>query len=68
MCDLCSGILGRRDDDAELAVRKRLEIYHRHEQQLIDFYRDNGTEIIKLDASKQLNEVFDSLVLNIIEK
>jgi len=68
VCDLCSGILGRRDDDAELAVRKRLEIYHRHEQQLIDFYRDNGTEIIKLDASKQLNEVFDSLVLNIIEK
>ncbi len=59
VCGLCSGILGRREDDSEIAVRKRLEIYHRHEQQLIDFYRDNGTEIIRLDASKQLSQVFD---------
>jgi len=67
VCDLCSGPLGRRDDDAEIAVRKRLDIYHRHEQQLIDFYRDNGTEIIRLDASKQLREVFDTFVQNISE-
>lgn len=62
VCDLCSAPLGRRDDDTEIAVRKRLDIYHRHEQQLIDFYRNNGTEIISLDASKQLREVFDNFV------
>ena len=67
VCDLCSGPLGRRDDDAEIAVRKRLDIYHRHEQQLIDFYHNNGTEIIRLDASKQLREVFESFVQNISE-
>ena len=61
-CDLCSGPLGRRDDDNEEAVRRRLEIYHRHEQQLVNFYRDNGSEIIELDASKQLREVFDDFV------
>ena len=67
VCDLCSGPLGRRDDDNEIAVRKRLEIYHRHEQQLIDFYQDNGSEIIKLDASKQLREVFECFVQLISE-
>jgi adenylate kinase len=67
VCDLCSGHLGRRDDDSEIAVRKRLDIYHRHEQQLIDFYRGNGNEIITIDASKPLREVFDSFVQNIGE-
>jgi len=60
VCDLCSGPLGRRDDDNEIAVRKRLDIYHRHEQQLIDFYQNNGNKIIQLDASKQLREVFEN--------
>jgi adenylate kinase len=62
VCDLCSGHLGRRDDDTETAVRKRLDIYHRHESQLIDFYRHNDIEIITLDASKPLAEVFDAFV------
>jgi adenylate kinase len=67
LCDLCSGVLGRREDDNEEAVRKRLDIYHRHEQQLINFYRNNGSEIIELDASKQLREVFDDFVHSIGE-
>jgi adenylate kinase len=62
VCDLCSGLLGRRDDDNEIAVRKRLEVYHRHEQQLLSFYQDNETEIIHLDASKQLREVFETFI------
>jgi adenylate kinase len=62
VCDLCSGKLGRRDDDNEIAVRKRLDVYHKHEQQLINFYRDNGSMIIELDASKQLQAVFDDFV------
>ena len=59
---LCSGPLGRRDDDTEAAVRKRLDIYHRHENQLIDFYRNNETTIITLDASKPLGEVFEAFI------
>lgn len=67
VCDLCSGHLGRRDDDTEVAVRKRLDIYHRHENQLIDFYRHNGTQIITLDASKPLSEVFETFVTAVDE-
>ncbi|HSC25209.1 MAG TPA: nucleoside monophosphate kinase [Candidatus Babeliales bacterium] len=62
VCDLCSGKLGRRDDDNEIAVRKRLDIYHRHEQQLINFYRDNGIEIITVNALKQLHDVFNDFI------
>ena len=65
VCDLCSGPLGRREDDTEDAVRKRLDIYHRHEQQLINFYQENGTEIIRLDASRLLHEVFEKFVAKI---
>ena len=62
VCALCSGSLGRREDDSEVAVRKRLDIYHRHEQQLLDFYKKNEIDIIKLDASKQLQQVFEDFV------
>lgn len=59
VCGLCSGPLGRREDDSEIAVRKRLDIYHKHEQQLLDFYQYDKIEIIKLDASHQLQHVFE---------
>jgi adenylate kinase len=62
VCGLCSAPLGRREDDSEIAVRKRLDIYHRHEQQLLDFYHDNKSEVIKLDASKKLQQVFEDFV------
>lgn len=58
ICNECGAALGRRGDDEEGAVRKRLSVYHKHAQELIDFYRNNGTEIIELDAAKPLQEVF----------
>lgn len=67
VCGLCSGPLGRREDDGEGAVRKRLDIYHRHEQQLLDFYHVIGIAIIRLDASKQLQQVFEDFVHSIDE-
>lgn len=62
VCGLCSGPLGRREDDSEVAVRKRLDIYHKHEQQLLDFYQSSQANIVKLDASKKLQHVFEDFV------
>ena len=68
ICDQCGGKLIRREDDAEVSVRKRLEIYHKHEQELIDFYRNNGDDIITLDAEKSLKEVFENFVQYVDEE
>ena len=62
ICDECGSILGRRVDDAETFVRNRLEIYHKHEQELLDFYKASGDEIIELNAEKPLQEVFENFV------
>ncbi len=58
ICNECGSPLGRRKDDEEDAVRKRLSVYHKHEQELVNFYCINGTKIIEIDASQQLQEVF----------
>ncbi len=58
ICDKCGVALGRRSDDEEEAVRKRLAVYYTHTKALVDFYRNNGTKVIELDASKPLQEVF----------
>ena len=58
ICNECGSPLGRRGDDEEEAVRRRLAVYHKHEQELINFYRNNGTEIIELDAAGPLQDVF----------
>lgn len=59
ICDKCDMAIGRRKDDEEDAVRERLNIYHRHEEQLLDFYRQIGRSIHEIDADKSLNQVFE---------
>ena len=65
ICDVCSGRLGRREDDSENSVRKRLEIYHKHELELLNFYRRSGRDIIELDVDAPLQDVFDAFVKKI---
>lgn len=57
ICDACGKKLyHRRDDDAELALRKRLEIYHREIKQLLDFYQEQNV-LRQIDGSGNINEV-----------
>ena len=58
ICNECGAPLGRRSDDEESAVRRRLVVYHKHEKELVDFYRNNGADVIELDATKGLQDVF----------
>jgi Adenylate kinase (EC 2.7.4.3) len=57
VCDLCGGSLVQRDDDKEEVVKKRLEVYRKQTQPLIEFYQDRGI-IYKLDAEKGVEELF----------
>lgn len=58
-CSRCSSSLGRRADDEADAVQERLNIYHMHEQQLVDFYEQQNQPIFEFNVEKSVPEVFD---------
>jgi len=60
VCDLCGGNLMQRDDDKEEVVKKRLEVYRKQTQPLIEFYQDRGI-IYRLDAEKGVEELFEEV-------
>jgi adenylate kinase len=60
VCDLCGGTLVQRDDDKEEVVRKRLEVYRKQTQPLVEFYQEKGI-IYKLDAGKEVEELFEEV-------
>jgi adenylate kinase len=60
VCDLCGGSLMQRDDDKEEVVKKRLEVYRKQTQPLIEFYQDRGI-IYRLDAQKGVEELFEEV-------
>ncbi len=60
VCDLCGGSLAQRDDDKEEVVRKRLEVYRKQTQPLVEFYQERGI-IYKLDAGKGVEELFEEV-------
>ena len=39
-CDKCSGELYQREDDTEEAIKKRLQIYHKETEPILDEYKD----------------------------
>ncbi len=42
ICDKCSSSLYQRNDDKPEAIRKRLEVFHKDTQPIIDFYKKKG--------------------------
>lgn len=59
-CHVCKGPLQRRKDDRPDAIRKRIDIYHKHERDLIKFYQNEGQSVVELDVARPLPEVFKS--------
>jgi adenylate kinase len=51
-CDRCGGRLTQREDDKEKAIRKRLEIYHKETEKLLEHY--NG---VKINGEQRINKV-----------
>jgi adenylate kinase len=56
VCDDCDGELFQRDDDSELTIRHRLEVYAEQTAPLVSFYADEGT-LIGIDATGPVEEV-----------
>ena len=61
VCDNCGESLILRDDDKPETVQKRLDVYHKQTQPLIDFY--NERNILKsVDGTMDKKDVFDAIV------
>ena len=60
-CDVCGGELYQRDDDREETIRKRLEVYARQTEPLIDYYREAGL-LIEVDGMQPIDEVRETLL------
>lgn len=58
-CDVCSSDLGRRNDDVVSAVHDRLQTYHKHEKDLLEFYEQTNFITKELCVDKHFDEVFD---------
>jgi len=56
LCDECGAELFQRDDDSELTIRHRLEVYAEQTSPLVAFYADEGT-LIGIDATGPVEEV-----------
>jgi len=60
VCDRCGTKLIQREDDKEEVIRNRLDVYRKQTEPLIEYYKDKGI-LIKLDASKDIQEVYREL-------
>ena len=58
-CDKCSTDLGRRDDDISDSVKDRLQTYYKHEQDLLNFYKENFFTMQELAVEKHVDKVFE---------
>ena len=61
ICDNCGSELVIRDDDKPETVKKRLYVYHKQKQPLIDYY-DNENILANVDGTKDMEEVFLDIV------
>ncbi|MEC9290570.1 MAG: adenylate kinase, partial [Chloroflexota bacterium] len=55
-CDNCGGELYQRDDDAPVAVRRRIEVYNAQTIPVLDFYRDRGV-LVDISGDETVDEV-----------
>ena len=61
VCDKCGGSLMQRDDDKPEAVRKRLALYHDQTAPVIDFYKNEGVPVHRIDGEQSIDGVFESI-------
>ncbi|NMB27269.1 MAG: adenylate kinase [Tissierellia bacterium] len=60
ICDKCGGKLHQRDDDTVETVERRIEVYHKQTEPLIDYYREKGL-LLDIDGSKDKDSIFEEI-------
>lgn len=60
ICDVCENELVLREDDKPETVSKRLQVYHKQTQPLIEYYTEKKA-LVEVDGTKDMTEVFDDI-------
>jgi len=66
ICDDCSSPLIKRDDDGDGTIHKRIMIYRKHENELLDYYRSVGQKMVELDADRPLVDLYDDFMQMVV--
>lgn len=66
ICDVCGSNIIQREDDTEVTVNKRLDIYEAQTQPLIDYYKERDL-LSSVDGTQAINDVFKS-ISEVLEK
>ncbi len=61
LCPLCDGPLYDRQDDQESVLENRIKQYHRQSHPVKEYY-SNKNVLIAVDASKEIQQVFNSIL------
>lgn len=61
ICDFCGTELVLRDDDKPETVKKRLEVYHKQTQPLIDYYREKGI-LHTVDGTNDIEKIYEEII------
>ncbi len=62
LCDICKIKLNKRKDDTIKAIKKRLEIYHKRTEPVLDYYKNKQIQIIRVDGEKDINKVNKEII------
>lgn len=57
-CDLCGSELQRRSDDTKETVKNRIQIYYQNEQDIIDYYVNQGICVSMINGAQAVQDVF----------
>ena len=60
-CDACCSSLMHRSDDSRETLKKRLDVYYQHEKDMLQYYKDKGTQILILNAEEPVDLVFEHI-------
>jgi len=66
-CEVCGGELIHRQEDTPEIVKKRLDIYNRLTQPLIDYYKPKNI-LINIDGEPNIEEVKEEIMVKIHDK
>lgn len=65
-CDTCCHELGCRNDDAVTQIKERLVTYHKHEGDLLHFFKNTNYFIQELKVERDLDDIFEDFKTMIV--